>query len=47
MAGRAEPEGQGERQDSQRECGGVTAVNAESKRETVEMDVRTSEDGAF
>ena len=42
MAGRAEPEGQGGRKDSQR-----TAVNAEGRREIIGMDVGTSEDGAF
>ena len=34
-------------QDSLRECGGATAVNAKDKREIVEMDVRTNEDGSF
>ena len=47
VAGRTDPEGQGGRQDRQRQRGGGDGRKGEGKREIIGMDVGTSEDGAF
>ena len=47
VAGRTDPEGQGGRQDRQRQRGGGDGGQWRGQREIIGMDVGTSEDGAF